>query len=185
MERRFFIIIATTASLIALGACSGTASSVSDSASAGAGSASEALAEAQTAQQETTQARGATPPVTPAVPIATVNSAPAYPYVAAETPSVPDRVIPGMKVSDALRVPGATQTVSAIMTGGKITGTVVVQWKGKSWYTNVDFAEEGGFANGTRYTDPEEVQAFIEVACSDQAVPADFTDEAVITDQIR
>lgn len=185
MERRFFIIIAATASLIALGACSGTASSVSDSASAAADSAAEFVAEAQATQQETAETRGATPPITPAVPIATVNSAPAYTYVPAETPAVPDRVIPGMRVADALRVPGATQTVSAIMTGGKITGTVVVQWKGKSWYTNVDFAEEGGFANCTRYTDPEDVQAFIEVACSDQAVPADFTDEAVITDQIR
>ena len=179
MERRFFIIIAATASLIALGACSGTASSVSDSASAGAEIGGEAVAEAQATQQETAETRGATPPITPAVPIATVNSAPAYTYVPVETPAVPDRVIPGMRVADALRVPGATQTVSAIMTGGKITGTVVVQWKGKSWYT------KGGFANCTRYTDPEDVQAFIEVACSDQAVPADFTDEAVITDQIR
>ena len=191
MERRFFIIIATTASLIALGACSGTASSKSTSGRASGRrlipiwEALPAVAEAQATQQETAETRGATPPITPAVPIATVNSAPAYTYVPAETPAVPDRVIPGMRVADALRVPGATQTVSAIMTGGKITGTVVVQWKGKSWYTNVDFAEEGGFANCTRYTDPEDVQAFIEVACSDQAVPADFTDEAVITDQIR
>ena len=131
------------------------------------------------------QKRGATPPLTPALPIATVNAMPAYTEVQPVAEAAPARVVPGMKVSEALRVPGATQTVSAIMTGGKITGTVVIQWKGKSWYTNVDFAEEGGFANGTHYTTPEDVQAFIEVACSDGAVPADFTDDAIVTEQIR
>lgn len=101
------------------------------------------------------------------------------------TAAVPGSVKVGMKVSDALMVPGATQTVSAIMTGGQITGTVVIQWQGKSYYTNVDFAQEAGYAFGTRYTEPQDIASFIEVACSEAAVPSDFTDKAIVTEQIR
>lgn len=65
------------------------------------------------------------------------------------TAEIPSKIEIGMPVILALQIPGVKQTVSAIMTGGKITGTVVLQHKGKSYYTNVDFAEEGGYAFGT------------------------------------
>lgn len=95
------------------------------------------------------------------------------------------KVEPGMPVAVAMTIPGVKQTVSAIMTGGKITGTVVLQYKGKSYYTNVDFAEEGGYAFGTRCNTPEQVAAFIELACSEQLTSNDFAPEAIVTEAIR
>ena len=128
----------------------------------------------------------------------TESSAEAFDYPAAIPQTMPDYAateesyaeIPkgveiGMPVMLALQIPGVKQTVSAIMTGGKITGTVVLQHKGKSYYTNVDFAEEGEFAFGTRCTTPEQVAAFIELACSEQLTPKDFSPEAIVTEQIK
>lgn len=106
-------------------------------------------------------------------------------YIPPQSSAYPDKVKVGMRVSDALRVPGATQSVSAIITGGKITGTLVIQWNGKSYYTNVDFAQEGGYANGTIYTQPEDIEAFIEVACAENVHPSDFTDQAIVTELIK
>lgn len=99
--------------------------------------------------------------------------------------AAPTVVEAGMKVSDAMCVDGVKQSVSAILTGGKITGTVVLQWKGKSYYTNVDFAEEGCYAFGTRCHTPEQIAAFIELACSEQLTADDFAPDAVVTDCIQ
>lgn len=177
MRQTSYIIICVAAVAVACGRSGGEAQDMS--------AADSCAARPDTLVPDTRSGHrnGATPLRAPAMavpaPPPAESGAVVAPHVA--RPCVRD----GMRVSDALRVPGAVQTVSAIMTGGKITGTVVVQWRGESWYTNVDFAEEGCYANGTRYTSPDEVQAFIELACSDQAVPSDFTDDAILTGRIR
>ncbi|MCM1318795.1 MAG: hypothetical protein NC217_00210 [Muribaculaceae bacterium] len=108
-----------------------------------------------------------------------------YPSYKGGSGEIPKNIEVGMPVSLAMQIQGVKQTVSAVLTGGKITGTVVLQHKGKSYYTNVDFAEEGGYAFGTRCNIPEQVAAFIELACSEQLTADDFSPGAVVTELIK